>query len=85
MGVDDAESRRAHHERPDDPEDDLTPPAMWPEEWGGFDTDPFSPVGPSQGSWTTTRRRPRSRAGRWFVGILCVVIAVAFIAAQVAH
>jgi hypothetical protein len=58
---------------------------MWPEEGSGFDADPFSPAGMSQQIWTVTRRRPRSRTGQWIVRVICVLIAVAFIAAQVAH
>jgi hypothetical protein len=58
---------------------------MWPDEGSGFEADPFSPAGLSQEIWTATSRRPRSRAGRWAVGIICVVIALAFIAAQVTH
>jgi hypothetical protein len=66
-------------------ETDHTPPVMWPEAGSGFEADPFSPAGMSQQIWRATGRRPRTRAGRWFVGIICVIIALAFIAAQVAH
>ncbi len=62
-----------------------TPPVMWPDEGSGFEADPFSPAGMSQQIWTATRRRPRSRAGMWTLRIVCVVIALAFIAAQVVH
>jgi hypothetical protein len=64
---------------------DSTPPVMWPEEGSGFEADPFSPAGMSQQLWTATGRRPRSRTGLWIVRLVCVLIAVAFIAAQVAH
>ena len=64
---------------------DPTPPVMWPDEGSGFDADPFSPAGMSQQIWTATGRRPRSRVGLWFVRVACVVVALAFIAAQVAH
>jgi hypothetical protein len=62
-----------------------TPPIMWPEAGSGFEADPFSPAGMSQQIWRATGRRPHSRAGLWMVRIVCVVIAAAFIAAQVAH
>jgi hypothetical protein len=64
---------------------DSTPPVMWPAEGSGFEADPFSPAGLSQQIWTATARRPRSRVGLWIVRIVCVVVALAFIAAQVAH
>jgi hypothetical protein len=85
MVVDGSEGGRRDHEHPDNPDQALTPPVMWPDDGSGFEADPFSPAGLSQEIWTATRRRPHSRAGRWFVSILCVLIAVAFIAAQVAH
>jgi hypothetical protein len=64
---------------------DPTPPVMWPPEGSGFEADPFSPAGLSQQVWTATGRRPRSRVGRWIVRVACVLVALAFIAAQVAH
>jgi hypothetical protein len=67
------------------PDRDLTPPVMWPDEGSGFEADPFSPAGFSQQVWTATRRRPHSRAGMWTLRIVCLVIALAFIAAQVVH
>ena len=68
------------------PKSDTTPPVMWPEPGSGFEADPFSPAGMSQQIWrATTGRRPRSRTGLWIVRIICVVVALAFIAAQVAH
>jgi hypothetical protein len=82
--VDGSEERR-HHELPEEPEFDTTPPVMWPDEGSGFEADPFSPAGMSQQIWTATRRRPRSRVGMWTLRIVCIVIALAFIAAQVVH
>jgi hypothetical protein len=73
------------HIGPDAWDHDGTPPVMWPDDSSGFEADPFSPAGLSQQVWTATRRRPRTRVGRLIVGILCVLIALAFIAAQVAH
>jgi hypothetical protein len=67
------------------PETDRTPPVMWPDEGSGFEADPFSPAGMSQQIWIATGKRPRSRVGVWTVRIVCVVVALAFIAAQVAH
>jgi hypothetical protein len=67
------------------PQDDLTPPVMWSESESGFEADPFSPAGMSQQIWRATGRRPRSRTGLWIVRIVCILIAAAFIAAQVAH
>jgi hypothetical protein len=64
---------------------DWTPPVMWPEPGSGFEADPFSPAGISQQIWHATARRPRSRTGLWIVRVVCVLIALAFIAAQVAH
>jgi hypothetical protein len=66
-------------------ESEWTPPVMWPDAGSGFEADPFSPAGLSQQVWRVTGRRPRSRTGRWVLRIVCVVIAAAFIAAQVAH
>jgi hypothetical protein len=66
-------------------ENDRTPPVMWPDEGSGFEADPFSPAGLSQQIWIATGKRPRSRAGLWAIRIVCVVVALAFIAAQVAH
>jgi hypothetical protein len=72
-------------ERSQGPETDLTPPVMWPDAGSGFEADPLSPAGMSQQIWIATGKRPRSRGGRWALRIVCVLIAVAFIAAQVAH
>ncbi len=58
---------------------------MWPDEGSGFEADPLSPAGLSQQIWTATGRRPHSRTGRWVLRIVCVIIAAAFIAAQVVH
>jgi hypothetical protein len=77
--------RRRRPEVVSAPETDTTPPVMWPDEGSGFEADPFSPAGMSQQIWTATGRRPRSRTGLWIVRIVCVLIALAFIAAQVAH
>jgi hypothetical protein len=82
--VDESEDRR-HDELARAPDYDPTPPVMWPDEGSGFEADPFSPAGMSQQIWTATRRRPRSRAGMWTLRIVCIVIALAFIAAQVVH
>jgi len=87
------ESKKRRHEDPTavtsqedlTTQNDLTPPVMWPESGSGFEADPFSPAGMSQQIWRATGRRPRSRTGRWIVRIVCVLIAAAFIAAQVAH
>ena len=81
----DESEERPHHEHAEALDDDGTPPVMWPDEGSGFEADPFSPAGMSQQIWTATRRRPRSRAGMWTLRIVCVVIALAFIAAQVIH
>lgn len=70
---------------PEEPEGDWTSPVMWPDEGSGFEADPLSPAGMSQQIWRATGRRPRSRTGLWIVRIACVVIALAFIAAQVVH
>jgi hypothetical protein len=71
---------------PSAPQSDPTPPVMWPDAGSGFEADPFSPAGLSQQIWrATSGRRPHSRTGRWIVRIVCVIIALAFIAAQVAH
>jgi hypothetical protein len=80
--VDESEHRRRHEESEGS---DLSPPVMWPDDGSGFEADPFSPAGLSQQVWTVTGRRPHSRTGRWIVRILCLLIAAAFIAAQVAH
>ena len=69
----------------DESESDWSPPVMWPEPGSGFEADPLSPAGMSQQIWRATGRRPRSRSGQWIVRIVCVVIALAFIAAQVVH
>ncbi len=66
-------------------QDDLTPPVMWPDAGSGFEADPFSPAGMSQQIWIATGKRPRSRVGVWTVRVVCVIVALAFIAAQVAH
>jgi len=81
-GSDDAHEPIDH---PIVPDGDQIPPVMWPEDGSGFEADPFSPAGLSQQIWRATGRRPRTRVGRWLVGIVCVIIALAFIAAQVAH
>jgi hypothetical protein len=78
-------NRRRDSETPVEPESDWSPPVMWPEAGSGFEADPFSPAGMSQQLWHATGRRPRSRVGLWAVRIVCVVIALAFIAAQVVH
>lgn len=75
--------RREGTETPDESEGEWTPPVMWPEPGSGFEADPFSPAGMSQQLWRVTGRRPRNRVGLWAVRIVCVVIALAFIAAQV--
>lgn len=77
--------REGDGETPDESAGDWTPPVMWPESGSGFEADPFSPAGMSQQLWHATGRRPRSRLGLWTVRIVCVVIALAFIAAQVVH
>jgi hypothetical protein len=64
---------------------DPTPPVMWPAEGSGFEADPYSPAGMSQQIWRATGRRPRSRVALWIVRVACVLVALAFIAAQVAH
>ncbi|MGD0851953.1 MAG: hypothetical protein ABSA07_01180 [Acidimicrobiales bacterium] len=66
-------------------ETDRTPPVMWPSEGSGFEADPFSPAGMSQQIWIATGKRPKSRVGMWTLRIVCIVVALAFIAAQVAH
>ena len=63
-------------------EPESTPPVMWPAEGSGFEADPFSPAGMSQQIWTATGRRPRTRIGLWTVRVVCIVLAVAFIVAQ---
>jgi hypothetical protein len=83
--MDDSKKRRRKDTTAVPPQDDLTPPVMWPETGSGFEADPFSPAGMSQQIWRATGRRPRSRTGLWIVRIVCVLIAAAFIAAQVAH
>jgi len=67
------------------PPTDRTPPVMWPSEGSGFVADPFSPAGMSQQIWIATGKRPKSRVGMWTLRIVCIVVALAFIAAQVAH
>jgi hypothetical protein len=67
------------------PEGERTPPVMWPDAGSGFEADPLSPAGLSQQIWIATGRRPRSRTGRWVLRVVCVVIALAFIAAQIVH
>lgn len=64
---------------------DPTPPVMWPEEGSGFDADPFSPAGMSQQVWRATGYRSRSPVVRRIVQVVALLIALAFIAAQVAH
>jgi hypothetical protein len=83
--MDDFTKRRRGDEAAVEPDDDPTPPVMWPEPGSGFEADPFSPAGMSQQIWRATGRRPRSRTGLWIVRLVCVLIAAAFIAAQVAH
>jgi hypothetical protein len=83
--MDSTEGSRREDEWPVDSEFESTPPIMWPDAGSGFEADPFSPAGMSQQIWRATGRRPRSRTGLWIVRIVCVLIAVAFIAAQVAH
>jgi hypothetical protein len=62
-----------------------TPPVMWPDEGSGFEADPFSPAGMSQQIWTATGYRSRSPLVRRMVQAVALLIALAFIAAQVAH
>jgi hypothetical protein len=62
-----------------------TPPVMWPDEGSGFEADPFSPAGLSQQIWTATGYRSRSPLVRRFVQVIALLLALAFIAAQVAH
>jgi hypothetical protein len=69
----------------DVPERDRIPPVMWPDAGSGFEADSLSPAGLSQQIWIATGRRPRSRTGRWVLRVVCVVIALAFIAAQIVH
>jgi hypothetical protein len=79
-------SEKRHREKdPPTPEGDWAPPVMWPEPGSGFEADPLSPAGMSQQLWHATGRRPRSRVGRWALRIVCIMIALAFIAAQVVH
>jgi hypothetical protein len=70
---------------PTDPHADVTPPIMWPEQGSGFEADPFSPAGLAQQIWTTTGYRARRPVVRRLVQIVALVLALAFIAAQVAH
>jgi hypothetical protein len=74
-----------HAPDPEVPESDRTPPVMWPDADSGFEADPLSPAGLSQQVWIATGRRPRSRTGRWVLRVVCVAIALAFIAAQIVH
>jgi len=83
--MDDSGKRRREDTTGVAPQGDHTPPVMWPDSGNGFEADPFSPAGMSQQIWRATGRRPRSRTGLWIVRTICVVIAAAFIAAQVAH
>lgn len=62
-----------------------TPPVMWPDEGSGFEADPFSPAGMSQQIWTATGYRSRRPLVRRLIQVVAFVIALAFIAAQVAH
>jgi hypothetical protein len=62
-----------------------TPPVMWPDEGSGFEADPFSPAGMSQQVWNATGYRSRSPLVRRIVQVVALLIAFAFIAAQVAH
>jgi hypothetical protein len=58
---------------------------MWPEEGSGFEADPFSPAGMSQQVWRATGYRSRSPVVRRIVQVVALLIALAFIAAQVTH
>jgi hypothetical protein len=58
---------------------------MWPDEGSGFEADPFSPAGMSQQIWTATGYRSRNPVVRRIVQVVALLIALAFIAAQVAH
>jgi hypothetical protein len=80
-----SKKQRRDDEVTEDSGNDWTPPVMWSESRHGFEADPLSPAGMSQQIWRATGRRPRSRTGLWLVRIVCLVIALAFIAAQVAH
>jgi len=64
---------------------DATPPVMWPEEGSGFEADPFSPAGMSQQVWRATGYRSRSPVVRRMVQVVALLVALAFIAAQVTH
>jgi hypothetical protein len=64
---------------------DTTPPVMWPDEGSGFEADPFSPAGMSQQVWRATGYRARSPVVRRIVQVVALLIALAFIAAQVTH
>jgi hypothetical protein len=77
--------RRKQENTPVEPEFDPTPPVMWPDAGSGFEADPFSPAGMSQQIWRATGRRPKSRTGLWIIRIIALVVALAFIAAQIAH
>ena len=81
----DPKKRREHGATPEIVGRDVTPPVMWPEPGSGFEADPFSPAGMSQQIWTATGRRPRTPVGMWCVRIVCVLLALAFIAAQAPH
>jgi hypothetical protein len=58
---------------------------MWPEPGSGFEADPFSPAGMSQQIWTATGYRSRRPGVRRFVQAVALLVAIAFIAAQIAH
>jgi hypothetical protein len=82
-------STRSHDDSADDVEvpatAHTTPPVMWPDEGSGFEADPFSPAGMSQQIWTATGYRSRSPIVRRIVQVVALLVALAFIAAQVAH
>jgi hypothetical protein len=80
-----ASKRRRMRESATIAESPSTPPVMWPESGSGFEADPFSPAGMSQQIWTATGHRPHSPVVRWVVRIVALLVALAFIAAQVAH
>ena len=62
----------------------MTPPVMWPEPGSGFEADPFSPAGMSQQIWTATGYRSRRPGVRRLVQTVALLLAIAFIAAQIA-
>jgi hypothetical protein len=58
---------------------------MWPEEGSGFEADPFSPAGMSQQIWRATGFRSQRPLVRRLIQVVALLVALAFIAAQVAH